>query len=235
MAMTDGCSNCLKYTFGFVNLVILICGGVLLGVGITALVGDSAQLNELLDTNLYTGVAIVITVAGGLIVLISFLGCCGAFQESKCLLGTFFCLVLILFIVVGAGAIAGFVMGSDSILEQIKTGLQKSMNDYNEKDSVQQSWNFLQENFECCGVDGPSDWALVLGPDNVPRSCCHKDREGNPGACSADSNSYDDGCVEKLEDFVKGNSKLFGAIAIAVAVFLLLSMIVACVIMKSIF
>ena len=82
MTMTDGCSNCLKYTFGFVNLVILICGGVLLGIGITALVGDSAQLNDLLDTNLYTGVAIVITVAGGLIVLISFLGCCGAFQVS---------------------------------------------------------------------------------------------------------------------------------------------------------
>ena len=68
------------------------------------------------------------------------------FQESKCLLGTFFCLVLILFIVVGAGAIAGFVMGSESILDKIKTGLQKSMNDYNDKESVQKSWNFLQEN-----------------------------------------------------------------------------------------
>ena len=84
-------------------------------------------------------------------------------------------------------------------------------------------------------MDGASDWASVLGTNNVPRSCCKKDSEGKPGGCSADTNSYDDGCVEKLEDFVKGNSKLFGAIAIAVAVFLLLSMIVACVIMKSIF
>lgn len=233
--MTDGCSSCLKYTFGFVNLVILICGGVLLGVGIYALVGDTAQLNELLDTNLYTGVAIVITVAGALIVLISFLGCCGAFQESKCLLGTFFTLVLILFVVVGAGAIAGFVMGSDSILEQIKTGLQKSVDDYTEKDAIKNSWDFLQENFKCCGVDSSSDWARVLGSNNVPRSCCKKDSEGNPGGCSADTNSYDEGCYEKLEEFVKDNSKLFGAIAIAVAIFLLISMIVACVIMKSIF
>ena len=82
MTMSDGCGNCMKYTFGFVNLVILIFGGVLLGIGITALVGDNSQLNELLDTNLYTGVAIVITVAGGFIALISFLGCCGAFQVS---------------------------------------------------------------------------------------------------------------------------------------------------------
>ena len=78
------------------------------------------------------------------------LDCAPVFQESKCLLGTFFCLVLILFVVVGAGAIAGFVMGSDTILEKIKTGLQKSINDYNDKDSVQKSWNFLQENVSSC-------------------------------------------------------------------------------------
>ena len=89
--------------------------------------------------------------------------------------------------------------------------------------------------FECCGVAGPSDWSNALGDDNVPRSCCKKDDEGKPLACTADTNSYGEGCFEKLEEVVKDNSKLFGAIAIAVAIFLLISMIVACVIMKSIF
>ena len=68
------------------------------------------------------------------------------FQESKCLLGTFFCLVLILFVVVGAGAIAGFVMGSESILENIRNGLDKSINSYEKEEPVKKSWDFLQEN-----------------------------------------------------------------------------------------
>ncbi|XP_037081812.1 tetraspanin-9-like [Pollicipes pollicipes] len=234
MAM-DGCGNCLKYTFGFVNLVILICGGVLLGVGITALVGDNAQLNNLLDFDMYTGVAIVITVAGGLIVFISFLGCCGAFQESKCLLGTFFCLVLILFVLVGAGAIAGFVLGGDKLVNKISTSMKESMNKYNSDDAVRNSWDFLQENFQCCGVDQRSDWAAVMGNNRVPPSCCKKDSNGNRISCDASSNSYEKGCVQEMREFISENSTLFGGITIAVAVFLLLSMIFACAIMKSIF
>ena len=68
------------------------------------------------------------------------------FQESKCLLGTFFCLVLILFVAVGACAVAGFVLGSDTILEKVKTGLTKSMDSYTKKEPVENAWNFLQEN-----------------------------------------------------------------------------------------
>lgn len=234
MAM-DGCGNCLKYTFGFVNLVILICGGVLLGVGITALVGDHSQLNNLLDTNLYTGVAIVITVAGGLIVLISFLGCCGAFQESKCLLGTFFCLVLILFVVVGAGAIAGFVLGGEGLVNNIGEEMRKTIGKYNSDDAVRKSWDFLQSNFQCCGVDGRSDWGPVIGLGQVPSSCCKKDSSDNVLSCNAVTGSYPDGCVQSMKEFVSSNSTLFGGITIGVAVFLLLSMIFSCAIMKSIF
>lgn len=234
MAM-DGCGNCLKYTFGFVNLVIFIGGGVLLGVGITALAGDASQLNQLLDTNLYTGVAIVITIAGALIVLISFLGCCGAFQESKCLLSTFFCLVLLLFVVVAAVAIAGFVMGRDALINNISKELKESIGKYNDEEAVKKSWDFLQENFQCCGAEGPLDWSSELGPTIVPTSCCKRGSDGEPGTCTAVLNSYSTGCVQKMRDFVERNSSLFGGIAIAVAVLLLLSMIVSCAIIKSIF
>lgn len=44
------------------------------------------------------GIGVVMTVLG-------FLGCCGAYQESKCLLGTFFACLLIIFLAEVAGGV----------------------------------------------------------------------------------------------------------------------------------
>lgn len=78
----DGCGNFMKYSFGFINLIIFAGGGALLGVGIAAVVGDQSDISSLLNTDLYQGTAIVIIVTGALIMFVSFLGCCGAFKVS---------------------------------------------------------------------------------------------------------------------------------------------------------
>lgn len=104
---------------------------MLLGVGITALVGENSQLNDLLDTDMYTGVAIVITVAGALIVLSSAsMAAVGAFQESA-VSAEHACLVLILF----GGRWChhlNTVLGSEfNNKQKIKTGLNNSIKEYN--------------------------------------------------------------------------------------------------------
>ena len=211
------------------NLAIVIGGCVLVCVAVIALISDNSQLFVLFDLNLvYTDMMIVITVAGVLIVFISFLGCYAAAvqEQNKFLLGTFFCLVLILFSVMGA--ITGAIMGCQSTVKTINTDLAESLAQYNDIEVVQKSWDFLQKNFECCGSNNSSDWAKVLGPNNVPRSCCMKDNEGNPGACSAGSNSYDNGCVEILIKFVTKNVQLFSVMALVVTIILLLAMIITC-------
>ena len=68
------------------SLCLQVLGGVViwLGVSITSWSGD---FEHMLDTNMKGG-AISVLVAGALIFLIAFLGCCGACKENSCMLST---------------------------------------------------------------------------------------------------------------------------------------------------
>ena len=79
----DCCGSIIKYLFGLVNLVIFLGGAGLLGIGIYSLVNDGASFGELIGSDLLTGTAILLIVAGSLIVFVSFFGCCGAFQVRR--------------------------------------------------------------------------------------------------------------------------------------------------------
>jgi len=222
MAIQDGCGNFVKYSFAFVNLLIWAFACALLGIGIYALVGnDMGKISELIGTDLLKGTAIIMIVAGTMIFLISFLGCCGAFKESKCLLGTFFCFVFILFILTAAGTVVGFVVGSGTILDDLSTELKKSITKYNQGDKeTVEAFDYMQQQFTCCGADGPGDWT------RKPDSCFTDNTRTKP--------VFTEGCVTELKTFIEDNSKLFGGITIGVLIFLLMSMIFSCVIMKSI-
>nr|XP_060635549.1 CD9 antigen [Anolis sagrei ordinatus] len=84
-----GGTKCIKYLlFGF-NFVFWLAGTAVLAIGLW-LRFDSRTKDifdhEENDTTFYTGVYILIG-AGALIMLVGFLGCCGAIQESQCMLG----------------------------------------------------------------------------------------------------------------------------------------------------
>lgn len=67
-------------------------------------------------------------------------------QESKCLLGTFFCLVLVLFILTAAGVVAGFLLGAGTILDEVGDDLLNQMDKYKTDDKVKKSWDWIQQN-----------------------------------------------------------------------------------------
>ncbi|CAI9610426.1 unnamed protein product [Staurois parvus] len=66
----------------------------------------------------YTGVYILIG-AGALMMLVGFLGCCGAIQESECMLGLFFAFLLVIFAIEIAAGIWGFA-NKDKIVEELQ-------------------------------------------------------------------------------------------------------------------
>lgn len=54
--------------------------------------------------NYYAGLYIIL-VAGALLLIVAFLGCCGAFRESQCMLvGFFSCLLVVVVTQIAAGA-----------------------------------------------------------------------------------------------------------------------------------
>lgn len=62
---------------------------------------------------------------------------------------------------------------------------------------------------ECCGVDGPRDWAQVFTENQVPASCCRGAPDNVNALCR---NTFDDrivyqiGCYAKLQQSVRIHS-----------------------------
>uniref|UniRef100_A0A3Q3ITM1 Tetraspanin n=1 Tax=Monopterus albus TaxID=43700 RepID=A0A3Q3ITM1_MONAL len=123
MAVT-GCTKCIKFMLFFFNFIFWLAGGVILGVALW--LRHDNQTSSLLilqfegqqaPGTFYISVYILIAV-GAVMMLVGFLGCFGAIQESQCLLGTFFFFLVILFACEVAAAIWGF-MNRDTISKEL--------------------------------------------------------------------------------------------------------------------
>ena len=73
------------YLWGF--FFFQIVGGVILGVGIWMAI-DRNFMTKITGNDLYAVALYMILIAGGFVFFVSFLGCCGAVTENKCLLYT---------------------------------------------------------------------------------------------------------------------------------------------------
>uniref|UniRef100_A0A3P9D1B2 Tetraspanin n=1 Tax=Maylandia zebra TaxID=106582 RepID=A0A3P9D1B2_9CICH len=107
MAALSGGETCIKYLMFAFNLVFWLAGTAVLAIGLWLRLDQKTKsLFEEPDSSyvFYTGVYILIA-AGALIMVVGFLGCCGAIRESPCMLGTvwvwrFMCLCDIYYIIV---------------------------------------------------------------------------------------------------------------------------------------
>ena len=78
----------------------------------------------------------------------------------------------------GAG-IAAFVLKGD-LNDTIESNMVDGMNNYGteEHGGVTDTWDFVQQELKCCGVDTYTDWGKVQGWSQynnsitVPDSCC---------------------------------------------------------------
>ncbi|CAK8672192.1 unnamed protein product [Clavelina lepadiformis] len=210
-----GNAECCKYLMFFFNLLIFLGGAALLGVGIWVTVGgDSFKQLVSSDPAIFNAVYIIIAV-GALLFVVGFLGCCGAIKENKCLLATFFVMILLIFILEIVGGVLAFVFYPDA-----KQTAIDSMKFYGEDSeqgkSVTAAWDAIQNTFECCGINNSLDWATV--PMSPPASC---------GAALVISRP---GCEAAMQNYFY----ILGGVAIAVLFVELLAMVFACCIYKNI-
>uniref|UniRef100_H2YU34 Tetraspanin n=1 Tax=Ciona savignyi TaxID=51511 RepID=H2YU34_CIOSA len=207
--------NCCKYMMFIFNLIVFLAGCVLLGLGIWAYVnGDSFKRLISSDPVIFNSLLVLIAV-GAVLVIAGFFGCLGAIQESKCLLGTFFTIILIIFICELVGAILIIVY-----YPKAKELVIQSTQFYNTTNG--QAWDTLQTTFKCCGYTNSSDWGM-----NVPKSCC----ASNTPPCSMSSSTlYTKGCEYAIKQYFW----IIGGIGIGIVVFEILAMIFACCLFQNI-
>uniref|UniRef100_A0A8C8RC59 Tetraspanin n=1 Tax=Pelusios castaneus TaxID=367368 RepID=A0A8C8RC59_9SAUR len=226
-----GCFSFLKVMMILFNLAIFLGGGTLLGVGIWVAVDGKSFLNIFGSASAlqFVNVSYFLIVIGAILVLLGFLGCCGAQKESKCLLIMFFSLVLIIFIAEIAAAVVALVYTSlaENILQATVT--PNLRNDYGKKPEVTQIWNLTMSQFKCCGLMNYTDFTdsyYTKQHNNLyPPFCCHNTTSQCTLAAVETSNIQ--GCFQQLLYDIRKNAGVVGGVAAGICALEIAAMVVS--------
>nr|XP_048274700.1 tetraspanin-8 [Myodes glareolus]XP_048274701.1 tetraspanin-8 [Myodes glareolus]XP_048274702.1 tetraspanin-8 [Myodes glareolus] len=224
-----GVSGCLKYSMFFFNFLFWICGTLILALAIWVRVskdGKEIVASGGAGTNPLVAVNILIAV-GAIIMVLGFLGCCGAVKESRCMLLLFFIgLLLILFLQVAAGILgATFKSESSRLLnETLHENVKLLTQSTEEAKKFQEAMISFQAEFKCCGlVKGAQDWGANF--NEAQESC--KCTEAPESQCSS-YNGYKvntQTCLSLIKDLVEKNIIIVIGVAFGLAVIEILGLV----------
>ncbi|XP_024278555.2 tetraspanin-1 isoform X2 [Oncorhynchus tshawytscha] len=191
------CFTFFKFMMVLSNLLILLGGLTLLGVGIWVRVDKGLFLQVLspfstLDTQ-FVNVCFFCIAIGGVLVLLGVLGCCGAHKGSKCLL-----------------------LLAEGILKAWATLVLK--NQYGSDPVVTKIWNSTMTELNCCGFTNYTDFTdsyySEQSEGSYPPSCCQLDT----APCSQQQawHSAVQGCLKQLLKALQKHANIVGGIAVGI-------------------
>jgi len=205
------CGGLFRVILITLNLVLFLGGCLMIGAGsyLHHQIKNNAEFLE--NRGSQAGIAAI--ALGGIIALVSFLGCCGLCKKSSGMIKLYgICVTVLLVAQIGCGIFAYVKRGdADSIFTRgMKSALDKYDPDDDTRKPLVEAWDALQQDLQCCGVDSYTDWknssSWKTGHENdVPKSCCKKESEGcgdgkisNPG-----QDIYTKGCKgQMIEQFI---------------------------------
>lgn len=175
--MARGCLQGVKYLMFAFNLLFWLGGCGVLGVGIwlAATQGNFATLSSSFPS---LSAANLLIVTGTFVMAIGFVGCIGALKENKCLLLTFFVLLLLVFLLEATIAVLFFAY-SDKIDSYAQQDLKKGLHLYGTQGNVglTNAWSIIQTDVRlgqpswyggtgwqggCCGYLSTQSFAFFL-------------------------------------------------------------------------
>jgi len=237
------CSGTFKFFVFLFNFIFFLAGIAITALGAYMAINmkdyfDFLGTSELVgDQNI--GVSSYIFIAVGVIVtIISFLGCCAACSDNKCMMGTFATLMALILIAEIGVAITIFIYRGKAY-EITKDAMTNGITGYGEagKEGVTKGWDEIQEQFTCCGVENPGDWkkTISLGANNAPDSCCKIPSVGCGKGKLIDpySSLHQKGCLAEFKTFVESKTFLAGGVGLAVIAIQLIAVITGCCLAKK--
>ncbi|CAJ0937998.1 unnamed protein product, partial [Mesorhabditis belari] len=251
-------ARALKFSLFIFNLVFLLCGLVCVGMGTWLLVDQSALDSIALATSKVQGydqdpglrdlatkpiavrqIGKVLLFGGVLVIIIAFLGCCGAAKEWRPLLCCYAtCLMVILATEIAAAIYAA--LHSHMFDKDFREILRASLKMYNGTDAprrykddhdagsksdaflVKAAWDKYMIDKKCCGVDSVKGefnhtgwYTLMRGKYEFPPACCRPDKAGRLQPQCFEIMRYKDGCMKELQYWNRTHfSAIFGILTL---------------------
>uniref|UniRef100_A0A0B8RWT2 Tetraspanin n=1 Tax=Philothamnus irregularis TaxID=1899461 RepID=A0A0B8RWT2_9SAUR len=218
------CFSFLKVMMILFNLAIFLGGAALLGIGIWVTVDSKSFLNIFgaisASVLQFVHVGYLLIAIGVILFLLGFLGCCGAQKESKCLLITFFSIILIIFIIEVAGAVVALVYTSlaQTLLQATVAKLLKD--DYGKANPLTEAWNITMTKLNCCGLSNYTDFDdsyFYKNSKNLyPEQCCNSSSLPLPAStCNRTVAEHFavKGCFDQMLTEIRKNAAVVGGVA----------------------
>jgi hypothetical protein len=225
------------------NLAFIVVGILLLAIGFYVVKDPKLQqLRPLLNPDLTSAYsqslsyieifAIVIIVIGGVLLVIGFLGCCGAIKGFR-FLHVVYALVIGAIIIAEIAIIILFVAYQNRFRSEIVNELRASIATYyvgvptdntTIVNPVSLSWDFAQFNLQCCGAISKNDFSSATNWNRadpyqpgvnltIPFTCCPLGAAQNwttlptnftaADICATQNiNAYAPGCYDRLLDVI---------------------------------
>uniref|UniRef100_A0A3Q2DJN4 Tetraspanin n=1 Tax=Cyprinodon variegatus TaxID=28743 RepID=A0A3Q2DJN4_CYPVA len=199
MSASQRCFCCVKYLMFVFNLVFWLGGCGLFGVGVW-LSFTQAEFYYLSSSFPSLSAANLLLVAGGITMVTGFLGCLGALKEQRCLLCTFFVILLILVLTEVTMVLVLYYLH-----DQVRSQL-----------SLFSSLCFCVQ-FKCCGVNNRTDWYDVLNND-LPSSCYL-------GLTKEPGKEWNKGCYETAKNWLSNNISSMLVFGVCIGVVQILALV----------
>ncbi|XP_073713776.1 tetraspanin-1-like [Misgurnus anguillicaudatus] len=180
-----GCFGFLKTMMILFNGIIFLAGAAILGVGIWVKVDNGSVLSFLQGISAgqsqlgqVLNVGYLLIAVGAVLLILGFLGCCGAVRESRCMLLLFFVIILIVFIAEVAGAIILLVfkpLANDLIKQAGDEAVKNIKKDFGKNKDITGLWNSTMTTLKCCGFYNYTDFTgspFVNETGGYPTQCC---------------------------------------------------------------
>ncbi|CEF62771.1 RE39068p [Strongyloides ratti] len=241
-------ARALKFSLFIFNLAFLFCGIVCVCLGIWLILDKYAVDNLAAATAKMKGyekddglrdlatkptavrqIGYLLLFGGIVVIVVAFLGCCGAFKEWRPLLCCYAtCLMIILATEIAAAIYAA--MHSHMFSKDFRQILHASLKMYNgteindsyEDDTVlvKHAWDKIMIEKQCCAVDSKigefrdSGWYTFNNKKyEFPPACCPPGRNGKLLPYCPSISRYGDGCYEKLKESLNVLSHHFKVVA----------------------
>ncbi|KAM3858850.1 CD9 antigen-like [Diretmus argenteus] len=222
MAALTGGEMCVKYVLFIFNFVFWLAGTGVLGVGLWLRFDTrTAGLFEGGDSVFFTGVYILIG-AGALMMVVGFLGCCGAIKESPCMLGLFFFFLLVIFAIEVAAGIWG-LSNKDRVVEDITEFYKQTYTNYKDtrQEALKETLRLIHFGMNCCG---PTGTVIDAAKDICPK------KEGLELLITTS-------CPAAIDEMFNSKLHIIGGVGIGIGVIMIFgmifSMLLCCAIKRS--